>query len=123
MTTSLAGGGTDGPGPQPAAAPSVHAIASDTSQRPTNAPRGILPGRSRYFVDWVRSANWSAHELIQCRFFVGPGPSLKMWPRWPPHLAQCTSSAPPPTSRVPTEPGIASEKLGQPPWSNLVSLP
>ena len=33
-----------------------------------------------------------ARELMQYLFPVGFGPSLKTWPKWPPHFAQITST-------------------------------
>ena len=54
---------------------------------------------------------------MQWRLPVGGGPSSKMWPKWPPQRLQCTSVRAMNSelsSLVPTAPGSASQKLGQP---------
>jgi len=66
-----------------------------------------------------RFPNWSAIELIQCRFPVGGGPSSNTWPRWPPHREHAASTAPR-SGRVETAPGRDSRKEGHPHASYLV---
>src|SRR3954470_14257475 len=79
-------------------------------------------GRPPYFA----GSNFSDTPFMQYRSPVGPGPSGKTWPRWPPQRAQLTSVRLIPwllSGTSSTAPATAgSVKLGQPvPESNLAS--
>ena len=68
----------------------------------------------------------SAHELMQYRWPVGPGPSSKTWPRCPPQLAHSTSVRSMKRLRsrsvATASSSIGAVKLGQPvPESNFVA--
>src|SRR6478736_4168409 len=95
--------------------------AKQNPARPVLGRTGFETRSNLYF-----GCSFSAAELMQYRRPVGPGPSLKTWPRWPSHFEHSTSVRIMPweTSRSSsTWLSIAGcEKLGQPqPESNLAS--